>query len=154
VHQIVPIYIFFINQSQEEVMKKLGALLFTVLLFFAFAGCGPDLVVKTMSVNWNTTNKKAKATIANIGDEDAGPFLVYFNAEENPVSQNYRPQVTHQVPGLAKGASIVLNADFAPLARPQNHYLGNVYKISVLVDPKGMVKESNENNNSKEMPIN
>jgi len=32
---------------------------------------------------------------------------------------------------------------------PDNSNLANVYKITVLVDPKGMVKESNENNKAE-----
>ncbi len=57
------------------------------------------------------------------------------------------------MPGFAKGASITLNADFAPLAHPDNNNLGNVNKITVMADLKGMVKESNENNNTKEKPV-
>lgn len=113
-------------------------------------GCAADLTVRNLDVTWDPANKTAKAEIANIGNKDAGNFMVYFNAEENPVSRNHRPQVRHNLPGLAKGTSIMLDADFAPLAHPDNNYLGNVYKIMVLVDPKEMVEESNENNNSQE----
>ncbi|VAX32735.1 hypothetical protein MNBD_NITROSPIRAE02-1490, partial [hydrothermal vent metagenome] len=91
--------------------------------------------------------------IANIGNKDAGTFMVYFNGDEDPESPNHRPQVRYNIPGLAKGAAITLDADFAPLAHPDNNYLRNVYKITVLVDPKGMVKESNENNNVKEFML-
>gem|GEM_PF-3562754 len=129
-------------------MPKLG--LFVLVLAAVLAGCAPDLVVKNLDVMWNATDKKATAEIANVGNKDAGNFMVYFNGDENPVSPNHRPQLRYSVPGLAKGASVVLNADFAPLAHPDNDYLGNVYKITVLVDPKGMVKESNENNNVRE----
>jgi len=124
-----------------------------LILLFAFVGCKPDLTVKDLNVTWDAANKKAEAKIANIGNKAAGNFLVYFNGDENPESPNRRPQVSHIVPGLAKGASIILKADFAPLAHPDNNNLGNVYKITVLVDPKGMVKESNENNNVQESPI-
>lgn len=124
-----------------------------ILLLFALVGCAPDLVVRDLDVTWDEVNKEAKAEIANIGNKDAGNFMVYFNGDENPESTNHRPQVRHNVPGLAKGASAILEADFGPLAHPDNNHLGNIYKIRVLVDPKGMVEESNENNNVKEFAI-
>ncbi len=133
-------------------MKKTTCLV-AVLLSFGIIGCAPDLVVKTVNVQWDATHKEATARIANTGNRDAGNFLVYFDAEESPVSQHDRPQVQHNVPGLAKGQSIVLNANFAPLASPGNHFLKNVYKINVIADPKNMVKESNENNNQKSAPV-
>jgi len=131
-------------------MKRMKILSFILILSAALLGCAPDLVVKNLGVTWNTANKKAKAEIANIGNKDAGKFMVYFNGDENPVPPNHRPQVAFNIPGLAKGASLTLIADFAPLAHPDNNNLANVYKITALVDPKGMVKESNENNNVKE----
>jgi len=134
-------------------MKRQKIFAVTVLLLFAFVGCAPDLVVKNLDVTWETANKRAEVKIANIGNKDAGNFMVYFNGDENPVSPNRRPQVSYNVPGLDRGASITLNADFAPLAHPDNNNLGNVFKITVIVDPKGMVNESNENNNTQEKPI-
>ncbi|MEC4684784.1 MAG: CARDB domain-containing protein [Nitrospirota bacterium] len=132
-------------------MKRVKFFAFIFILSAALVGCAPDLVVKNLDVTWNAVDKKASAEIANIGNKDAGTFMVYFNGDEDPVSPNYRPQVRYNIPGLAKGAAITLDADFAPLAHPDNDYLRNVYKITVLVDPKGMVKESNENNNVKEV---
>lgn len=146
-------HFLLITLLKEKKMKRLKNFAFTLLPLFAFVGCAPDLVVKNVDVTWDAANKKAEAKIANIGNGDAGNFMVYFNGDENPVSPNRRPQVSHNVPGLAKGASITLYADFAPLAHPDNNNLGNVFKITVLVDPKGMVKESNENNNTQEKPI-
>lgn len=116
-------------------------------------GCAPDLIVKDLNVTWDAVNKTATAEIANIGNQDAESFMVYFNGEEAPVSPNHRPQVRHNVPALAKGGSTILEADFTPLAHPDNDNLGNVYKILVLVDPKNTVEESNENNNEKEMQV-
>ncbi|NOY39406.1 MAG: hypothetical protein GXO95_04045 [Nitrospirae bacterium] len=134
-------------------MKRMKVLSFIFILSVALVGCAPDLVVKNLDVTWNAVEKKARAEIANIGNKDAGTFMVYFNGDEDPVSPNHRPQVRYNIPGLAKGAAITLDADFAPLAHPDNDYLRNVYKITVLVDPKGMVKESNENNNVKEFML-
>ncbi|MCK4250969.1 hypothetical protein KAX97_05955 [candidate division WOR-3 bacterium] len=132
---------------------KMVKLLALVLFMCAFVGCKPDLVVKNVGVTWDDTHKKATAEIVNIGSANAGEFMVYFNAEEDPVSPNYRPQVRHRVDGLARGTSLILEADFAPLARPENNYLGNVYKILVLVDPKNMVDEIREDNNQMTMSI-
>ena len=134
-------------------MKRVKNFLFTALSLFALVGCTPDLVVKNLDVTWDAANKRAEAEIANIGNGDAGNFMVYFNGDENPESMNHRPQVRHNVPGLAKGASITLHANFAPLAHPDNNNLGRIFQITVLADPKGMVKESNESNNTKEKPI-
>jgi subtilase family serine protease len=134
-------------------MKEIKLFALALILSVAFVGCAPDLVVKNLAVNWVAADKRAKAEIANIGNKDAGNFMVYFNGEEDPVSPNRRPQVSHNIPNLAKGNSIVLEADFAPLAHPDNHNLVNVKKIRVLVDPKNMVKEKNENNNEKEFPL-
>jgi subtilase family serine protease len=128
-------------------------LLFILIPLLAFMGCKPDLTVRDLNVTWDDANKKASAEIANIGNDDAGQFMVYFNADESPVSPNRLPQVRFNMPGLAKGASTTLVADFAPLAHPDNSYLGNVFKIRVLVDPKSTVDESNENNNTIEAPI-
>lgn len=123
------------------------------ILTFAVIGCAPDLVVRNLDVAWDANNKTATAEIANIGNKNAGGFMVYFDVEEDPASQNHIPQVRHNVPFLVKGNSIILEADFAPLAHPDNSNLGNVYKILVLADSKGMIKESNENNNQMEFPV-
>lgn len=130
-------------------MKRVKNFVFTLLPLFALVGCMPDLTVKNLDVTWDASNKKAEAKIANIGNRDAGNFMVYFNGDENPESGNHRPQVRHNVPGLAKRASIILDANFAPLAHPDNNNLGRIFKITVLADPKGMVKESNEHNNTR-----
>lgn len=60
------------------------------ILLLCISGCS-NLVVRNLNVNWDQTNKTARAEIANIGYRDAGNFLVYFNGDENPVSQNHRP---------------------------------------------------------------
>lgn len=122
------------------------------VVLVALTGCA-DLVVKNLEVDWESGNRIATAEIANIGSKDAGSFMVYFNGDEDPESQNHRPQVRHNVPGLDGGDSVVLTADFAPLAHPDNNSLANIYQITVLVDPKGMVKESNENNNSRSVAV-
>ena len=134
-------------------MIKGTSFIWMFILLFCLNGCKPNLIVNNLDVTWDETNKKANAEIANIGKKDAGNFLVYFNGDENPVSPDRRPQVSHNVPGLAQGASVVLESDFAPLAHPDNNNLGNVYKITVIADPKNMVKESNENDNTKDAPV-
>lgn len=136
------------NLSEEGYMKRVYFALAAILLL-ATTGCAPDLVVRNLNTNWDDANKNATAVIENIGNKEAGNFLVYFNPDENPESQNHRPQVSHNVSGLAAGGSITLYSDFAPLAHPDNYSLGNVYQITVIADPKSMVDESNENNNDK-----
>jgi len=134
-------------------MNRKEVLVPLVLLLLITVACKPDLVVKDVTVTWDAANKKVKAEIANIGDADAGEFLVYFDGDEQPVSQNHRPQVRTSVPGLARGQSMVLDADFAPLAHPDNNNLGNIFQITVRADPKSNVSESNENNNVKSCAV-
>lgn len=122
------------------------------LIAILLSGCA-DLVVEHVDVNWAGTNRISDATIKNRGLRRAGPFLVYFNADENPVSPNHRPQVIRRVDSLASGASIQLSADFAPLAHQDNANLGNVYQITVIADPKDMVKEWNEGNNERSQAV-
>ena len=116
---------------------------------FAMFGCTPDLAVTDLEVTWNAAERKAVAQITNLGNQGAGEFLVYFNGDESPESPNRRPQVRHTVPALSAGASVTLEANFGPLAHPDNADLGSVYQISVLADAKGMVQESNEDNNGR-----
>jgi hypothetical protein len=123
-----------------------------LVAIFLGTGCAPDLVVDQVNIDWTAPTKSAQATITNIGNQDAGEFLVYFNGDEFPMSRNRRPQIRHTVAGLGAGASITLAADFTPLAHPDNNDLGNVYGITVLADPKNMVSESDEENNSDRGP--
>jgi len=129
-------------------------------------GCEPDLAVKDLVVDWEVDHtvppqmdelpKRASVTITNIGNARAGRFLVYVNADENPVSQNHRPQIIKEVSSLDPGNSVYFNVvdlDFRPLRHPDNHYLRNVYQIRVIADPKGMVAESSEDNNVAVAPV-
>ena len=114
----------------------------------AGAGCAPDIVVGQVTIDWIAPNRTAQATITNVGNADAGEFLVYFNGDEFPESRNHRPQIRHTVTSLGAGASTTLLADFAPLAHADNLYLANVYQVTVIADAKKMVDESDEHNNS------
>jgi len=129
-------------------MKKIVILAAFFASIVCLVGCAPDLMVSDLKVTWNDTEKMAVAEISNTGKEDAGAFTVHFNGDELPVSSNWRPQVIHSLPGLTQGESIVLEANFGPLAHPDNMNLANVYQVSVLVDPNNMVEESNEGNNN------
>lgn len=116
------------------------------------SGCATDLAVQDVTVQWEATFKQAQATVVNLGSLDAGEFLVYFNGDEFPESQNHRPQVRKTVQSLAAGASVILEADFAPLAHSDNEFLDRVYQVTVTADPKGTVSESNEGNNKDSVP--
>lgn len=119
----------------------------SILIFlFSLSGC-VDLYVSDVEVEWNDNTKIARAEITNKGFPASGEFYVYFNGDEDPVSQNNRPQVVHRVNGLAAWSSIHLESNFAPLAHPDNHNLQNVHRITVIADPKNMVSEWDESNN-------
>ena len=150
------------RSEKGGVMNRRKFAVIVMLLMSISAACTPsfvgkdlkaDLIVTDLSVAWDDMSKEATAEIANVGNKDAGEFMVYFNGEENPISPNRRPQVREKVSGLSKGNSIILKADFAPLAHPDNNNLENVYEILVLADPKNMVEESDENNNEKGIPL-
>ncbi len=131
-------------------MRYLRFVAATVVVAALGMGCvtsRPDLMVAQVTLDWST--KTVAADVANIGNEDAKEFLVYFNGDENPESSNHRPQVSKHVAGLNAGETIHLKADFAPLAHSDNALLARVYMITVLVDPKGMVEEHFEDNNRK-----
>ncbi|MGR8930879.1 MAG: CARDB domain-containing protein [Gammaproteobacteria bacterium] len=128
-------------------MKKFGHSVSILILSILLVACTPDLVVRNLTVNWDNVNKKAFVDVENRGNGDATYFMVYFNGDEYPESRNRRPQVRHNVPNLGANQSIRLEADFAPLAHPDNFNLDNVYQITVLADPKWTVDESNEDNN-------
>jgi hypothetical protein len=127
-----------------------------VLLIITFTlsltGCKPDLTVTQVDVNW-VGGHWAKAEIKNIGKKDAGPFLVYFNGVENPISPNHRPQVSVEVPGLAKGVSTWVDADFGPKAHVDNDSLANIFEVLVIADPKNAIAELKEDNNQRSAPV-
>lgn len=128
-------------------------IILTALFLLTITGCGTtgvDLVVNRL--DWDPGTKVAEVEIANVGSDDAGAFMVYVNADEFPESRNHRPQIRHNVPGLGANDNLVLQADFAPLAHPDNDHLGNVYQITALADPKSMVSETNEENNFERTP--
>jgi len=124
-----------------------------MLILLLILGCStyPDLVVNRL--DWDEVNKRAEVEFTNTGNEDAGEFMVYVNGDEFPQSQNRRPQVRHHVSGLTQGTSMTVQAEFAPLAHPDNNNLGNIYKITALVDPKSIVSESDESNNYARTPV-
>lgn len=141
-------------------MKKVFvvAAVFVAISFLTMCKCPPcpDLV-PSASVRWDDNAKEVVVTIHNTGSGTAKSFMVYVNADENPVSQNHRPQVSHKVDSLAGCSSITLPlSDFLPLAHPDNFNLTNVFEITVLVDPKNMVAECTgcgENNNEVKIPL-
>jgi hypothetical protein len=140
-------------------MKKTLFYLMTFLsLVFLNSCCKPcaDLSVSAF-VKWNDNVKQVYVTVYNNGTASAKGFMVYINADENPESQNHRPQVSHRVDSLAGCSHITLPiSDFKPLEHPDNHNLNNVYQISVIVDPKNQVKECTKcamHNNTITIPL-
>jgi len=141
-----------LSKSKETEMKMVLRICLIVLCAGFICGCA-DLKVTQLSAVWNQNNKVARATISNIGNDNAGPFLVYFDGVERPISKLNRPQIVQEVDGLMEGEQIEIEADFAPLAHPNNNNLANVIRILVTADAKDMVKESNENNNTRAVPV-
>jgi hypothetical protein len=135
-------------------MRRIKIIKSIFILFFVLAGCRPDLTVNHIEVDsWIASDRKVHTTISNVGDSDASEFLVYFDVTESLPSTNHIPQVRKHLGGLPVGGITVINADFTPLAHPDNNSLANITNIKVTVDSKGMVNEKNETNNDMEIPV-
>jgi hypothetical protein len=109
----------------------------------------PDLVITRLNVTWNNSDHQARLTVKNIGKRTAGAFMLYVTPDENPTSNNHRPQRRYDINGLRPGEARSINADFDALAHPDNNNLNNVYRVVAHADPKNQVKECNENNNTR-----
>jgi len=130
-------------------MKKVFfyALSLLTIMFLSSCKCPkcPDKCVDLtghVAVRWDMNSKLVNVTVVNLGTLHAGPFKVYVNADENPVSPSNQLQIIHNINGLDPGASFNLQvSDFAMLATDENNALGNVAGITVIIDPKGAVAE-------------
>ncbi|MEZ5536298.1 MAG: CARDB domain-containing protein [Thiolinea sp.] len=109
----------------------------------------PDLVVTYLGVTWNNSNHQASVTVKNIGKKAAGPFMLYVTPDENPVSNNHRPQQRYDIRGLRPGEARSISANFNTQAHPDNNMLRNVYRVTAHADPKDQVRECRENNNKR-----
>jgi hypothetical protein len=141
-----------LSKSKETEMKMVIRICLIVLCAGFICGCA-DLKVTQLSAVWDQNNKVASATISNTGNGNAGSFLVYFYGVERPISKLNRPQIAQEVDGLMKGEQIEIEADFDPLAHPNNNNLANVIRILVVADQTNKVGESNENNNTRAVPV-
>ena len=119
------------------------------VLLGTMAACKPDLIVESVSTQWNSDTMIAEAVIANQGTRSAGEFRVNFTALECPVSPEQPIQITQTVEGLRVGDSVSLRADFQPLSHPDNAHLANVREIVAAADPANLIQETNEDNNEK-----
>lgn len=109
----------------------------------------PDLVITYQSTNWNASAHQVRLTVKNIGSKSSGAFMLYVTPNENPVSNNHRPQRRYSINGLRPGEARSIKADFDALAHPANNMLGNVFEVTAYADPKNQVKECNDNNNTR-----
>jgi hypothetical protein len=138
--------------------KFILAVFSAAAILLTMCKCPPcaDLV-PSASVSWDESTKQVNVTVYNTGAAVAKGFMVYINADENPTSENHRPQIRHRVDSLAACSSITLPlSDFTPLAHIDNSNLENVYQVTVVVDPKNEViecKSCGENNNTITIPL-
>ena len=124
------------------------SLILACVLLMGAGGCLPDLVPgqHTGAIRQNQVPPDYHIEIAvkNSGRGPSARTLVYFNAID--ATSPTRPvilQETRELPPLPRGASRTLGCDFE-LSRL---HAGSASVVEVLVDPKGMVKELDENNN-------
>lgn len=121
----------------------------SVLLLLALAPSFlPNLTARGMDVTWDASTKKATGYIMNGPNGAVGPFMVYFDAEEDHVSPQDRPQVRILVEGLVQSQVKAITADFAPLSTSANAHLRRVRRITLRVDPKKQISEFSESDNA------
>lgn len=132
-----------------------------VLALGTLSGCAtpkPNLIARGVSVKWVGGLHYAEVYVANghahqVGGSDAGPFLVYVDGDETPISQNYRPQKAKELVGLAWQDTDLFWADFNGVSRQENLHLANVKSLTVHIDPKIQVDESREDDNTLTTPL-
>lgn len=125
-----------------------------IVAIAAFSQPAPtNLVARGLDVRWVANKKIVTAYVSNPTNVAAGPFMVYFDADENPVSPMNRPQVRVLMPGLAPKTVKKIKANFSNLGTAQNANLANVTGITVRVDPKKQVAEQKETDNVLVTPL-
>ncbi len=121
-----------------------------VLFCFALMGCGADLVVKSVVIDFSA--KTVRVVVKNIGDENAGQHLTYIeiNAVTAPSSAKPQSQYSAAVSGIAAGSEWdSLAIPFSSFSSPRGLDLSTLTTANVVVraDAKDMVKELSETNN-------
>ncbi len=139
------------------------ALLGGVRLAAALLGAGclatpPNVIARGMNVTWDGTRHTVEVFVCNGLDIDkphdaTGPFLVHVDADEDPVSNRDRPQVSIQSASLAHAQLTQLQGDFSPLASPNNASLSRVRSLTVHADAKNQVGEFIESDNELQSPL-
>lgn len=85
-----------------------------------------DLQIESASVYWENSNQTVIAYIKNSSFFTANDFVVDFNANESPVSQNHHPQIRYYIKSLTQ---------FFYLLReiPNLHikYIGSTFRIII-----------------------
>ncbi|MBI5433947.1 MAG: hypothetical protein HZA52_14040 [Planctomycetes bacterium] len=139
--------------------RSLASCLAIVLVVLSSCGTTtPNLVARGVSVKWQGGLHYAEVYVVNghahqFGGSDAGPFRVYVDGDETPISQNYRPQKAKELAGLAWQDADIFWADFSGVSRQENLHLANVKSLTVHVDPKDEVDESHEDDNTLTTPL-
>jgi subtilase family serine protease len=112
-------------------------------------GTGADLEVMSLFARRSMSDPddlRAWATIENVGTEDAPPFEVafYYTPEHDP-----DPVFSvAEVEGLAVGESVTLLRRFDITGLAPGHYV-----VGVIADPEDLLKEPNEDNNTRETKL-
>jgi len=149
IHHISPIY-----------RNVLSFVIPAVFLFIT--GCDndpkPDLIVDHITVqSWTQEQMLSSVAIRNIGNVPAENVRVYFNLEENPESQNHRPQFRRVVETVNVNQqitwSVYWNHPVNGLQHPDNQNLANVTGITIIVDPKSEIDELDETNNTSSVNV-
>lgn len=142
--------------KQRGRITRLAGLVVAAAVAIAAGGCAPDLTIDPAAAVPYTidfTGAQATAHIANVGNEDAGEFLVYLEISDPATPAAGRPdsQATRTISSLAAGGTTTLNvplADFSP--RFGSGYDPTTIStgfLEVRVDAKGYVEEKDEANN-------
>ena len=106
----------------------------------------PDLTFFDYDISVDGTNAILKLTVTNIGKRKSGETYVYFNAIDTtppPGKNEVRIQHIKDLPPLDPNQKHSYDFKLTLLQINDNQ----INKIDVLIDPKNLVREINENNN-------
>lgn len=117
-----------------------------------FPNTHSKLTLTRFDFTWTNGKKEIIVQIKNVGNQNTGPIGIDFELQEDIMSKNSLPLISHTANELKKDGSIDFTADFTALSQPQNNYLADVNKIIIHVEGKTkthipIISTGNKDNN-------
>jgi len=107
----------------------------------------PDLTFSRYAIGDTSDNLSIKVTVKNIGLSVSGETFLYFNAIDTippPEKNEIRIQYMKNIPRLKPNEEVIRKFTLTRTDIEQNQ----INKIEILIDPKNLVREINEFNNT------